>query len=164
MNAEQNAPQRALFAIKAPQDLIGGLLVLAVSGLVLWGLSKISTSRYQAISPTLFPRICAYGLAIGGLALLLRSVTREGPGIEPTPLRGVLLVTVAVAIFGFLTPVAGYAVAGFFTVIIGGLGSTETRIKELLITAFGLVLFCVVLFTWGLGLPMAPFIKPAFLG
>lgn len=164
MNTQQTAPSRAHFAVKAPQDLVAGLVILATSGAVLWGLSKISTSRYQSISPTLFPRLCAFLLAAGGIALLVRAFTREGPGIEPTPLRGLVLVPLAVAIFGFLTPVVGYAVAGFLTVVIGGLGSTETRVGELLILAVALVVFCVGLFTWGLGLPMAPFIKPPFLG
>jgi putative tricarboxylic transport membrane protein len=164
MNTQQTAPRRAAFAVRAPQDLAAGLVILATSGAVLWGLSKISTSRYQSISPTLFPRLCAFLLAAGGVALLVRAFTRSGPGIEPTPLRSVVLVPLAVALFGFLTPIFGYAVAGFITVIVGGLGSTETRIKEILIIAVCLVLFCLALFTWGLGLPIAPFIMPNFLG
>lgn len=164
MSMQQNAPRRLGFAVRSPQDLVGGLLVLATSGIVLWGLSKISTSRYQSISPTLFPRICAYCLAAGGVALLVRAFTRDGPEIEPTPLRGVVLVTIAVVIFGFLTPVVGYAISGFLTVFIGGLGSTETRVRELLMLAAGLTLFCVALFSWGLGLPMPYFIKPGFMG
>lgn len=164
MDSHQNAERRSAFAVKAPQDLVSGLFVLATSGAVLWGLSKISTSRYQSISPTLFPRLCAIGLAVLGIALLIRAFTRSGPEIEPTPLRGVVLVPLAVAIFGFLTPIVGYAVAGFLTVIVGGLGSTETRVREILIIAAVLTLFCVALFTWGLGLTIDPFIMPAFMG
>jgi hypothetical protein len=154
----------ALFALKSPQDLYSGLAILVVSTLVLWGLSKITTTRFASISPTLFPRICAYALAIGGVMLLIRAFTVSGPKIDPTPLRGPVLVTVAVLIFGFLTPIAGYAVAGFLTVVIGGLGSTESRLRELLLLAAGLVAFCVLLFTYGLALPIPPFILPGFMG
>lgn len=162
--SKTNSGGGALFAVKSPQDLYSGLSVLLVSGLVLWGLSKITTARFASISPTLFPRICAYALAIGGVMLLIRAFTVSGPNVEPTPLRGPLLVTLAVVIFGFLTPVAGYAVAGFLTVVIGGLGSTESRLRELLLLAAGLVVFCVALFTYALGLPIPPVILPGFMG
>jgi putative tricarboxylic transport membrane protein len=164
MDTQQNAPQRASFAVKGPQDLIGGLVIIVVAAVVLWGLSHISTSRYQAISPTLFPRICAYLLAIGGFALVVRSFLYEGPQIEPTPLRGVGLVTIGVVLFGFLTPICGYAVAGFATMIVGGLASTEVRFRELVLVAVALTVFCVLLFTYGLGLSIPPLILPNFPG
>lgn len=164
MKKGDSAGGRALFAVRSPQDLFSGLAVLAISAFVLWGLSRVPTSRFASISPTLFPRLCAYGLAIGGIALLFRAFLRDGPAVEPTPLRGVALVTLGVIIFGFLTPIAGYAVAGFLTIFIGGLGSTESRVRELLLLAAGLVVFCVLLFTVGLGLPIPPVILPAFLG
>lgn len=154
----------ALFAVRSPQDLFSGLAVLLISAFVLWGLSGITTMRFASISPALFPRVCAYVLAIGGVLLLVRAFTVSGPDIEPTPLRGPVLVTLAVVIFGFLTPIAGYAVAGFLTVVIGGLGSTESRLRELLLLAAGLVVFCVLLFTYGLGLPIPPVILPGFMG
>src|SRR5262249_26249948 len=127
---------------------------------VLWGLSFISTSRYQAISPTLFPRICAYMLAIGGFALVVRSFIYEGPQIEPTPLRGVAMVTVAVVLFGVLTPLFGYGVAVFATMIVGGLAATDVRFRELLLVSVALTVFCVILFTYVLGLSIPYFIMP----
>lgn len=160
----KNGEGGALFAVKSPQDLYSGLAILAVSGLVLWGLSRITAARFASISPTLFPKICAYALAIGGIVLLVRAFTVQGPNVEPTPLRGPLLVTLAVVLFGFLTPIAGYAVAGFLTVVIGGLGSTESKLRDLVLLAAGLVLFCVALFTYGLGLPIPPVILPNFGG
>jgi hypothetical protein len=162
MKKSDESGSGALFAVRSPQDLFAGLSILLISTIVLWGLSQITTMRFASISPTLFPRICAYALAIGGVLLLIRAFTVSGPKIEPTPLRGPVLVTLAVVIFGFLTPIAGYAVAGFLTVVIGGLGSTESRLRELLLLATGLVVLCVLLFTFGLGLPVPPFILPSF--
>lgn len=153
-----------VLAVKSPQDLVGGIVILGVAAVVLWGLSFISTSRYQAISPTLFPRICAWGLGIGGLVLVARSFLYDGPQIEPTPMRGVVLVTLAVVLFGFITPICGYAVAGFVTMIIGGLATTEVRIRELLIVSAGVTVFCVVLFTYVLGLTIPAFLIPRILG
>jgi hypothetical protein len=154
----------ALFAVKSPQDLFAALAVLAVSAVVLWGLSRITTARFASISPTLFPRICAYALGIGGIMLLIRAFTHQGPKVEPFELRGLVLVTLSVVLFGFLTPVVGYVIAGFLTVVIGGLGSREARLKELLLVGAGLAALCLVLFTYILGLSVPAFILPGILG
>jgi hypothetical protein len=153
-----------LFAVKSPQDLFSALAVLAVSGVVLWGLSRITTTRFAAISPTLFPKICAYALVIGGIMLLVRAFMYEGPKVEPFELRGTALVTLAVILFGFLTPVVGYIVAGFVTVVLGGLGSKEARIKELVLVGAGLCALCFILFTLLLGLSIPAMIIPGLVG
>ena len=161
---QTNSGGGARFAVKSPQDLFSALAVLAVSVFVLWGLSRISTTRFAAISPTLFPKICAYALAIGGIMLLVRAFMYEGPKVEPFELRGTVLVTLAVVLFGLLTPIVGYVVAGFLTVVVGGLGSREARLKELVLVGAGLCALCFVLFTLLLGLSIPAVIIPGVVG
>lgn len=164
MDTRKTSGGRAAVVVRAPQDLVAGLIVLAIAAITLIALSRVTRVRYESISPTLFPRLCAFALAAGGVALLIRAFTCDGPGVEPTPLRGLTLVPLAVVVFGLLTPIVGFAVAGFLTVVIGGFGSTEVRPRELLVTAIGLIIFCVALFTYGLGLTIPVYKLPGFLG
>lgn len=138
--------------------------MLAIAAITLIALSRVSSVRFQSISPTLFPRLCAYALAVGGVVLLIRAFTCDGPRVEPTPLRGLTLVPLAVVVFGLLTPMVGYAVAGLLTVVIGGFASPEVRPRELLITAVGLTILCLALFSYGLGLTIPVFKLPGLLG
>ena len=81
-------------------------------------LSRIPTAKYQSISPDLFPRVCAWLLVAGGVALLVRGCLRAGASIERPAWRGVLLVVSSVVVFGLVAPRLGYAPAGFLTIVI----------------------------------------------
>ena len=80
--------------------------------------------------------------------------------MEPLPLRGVFLVTVSVVLFGALAPSCGYLIASFLTVIVGGLGAQDVRLRDLLLLAAGLTTVCYVIFTISLRLtlPVLPFL------
>jgi hypothetical protein len=133
--------------VRCPQDLLAGLLVIALAIALLFALSRIRETSYQAISPSLFPRLCAYGLMLGGVILAARGVLRDGPGLEAIPWRAAALVTLAIVLFGVLTPVAGYAVAGFCTLLVSGLAATDLRLRDLVATSIGLIVFSVLLFS-----------------
>jgi hypothetical protein len=162
MDAEHRSERGTTFVIRAPQDLVAGLVLLAFSAAVLVLLARIHTVSFASISPTLFPRLCAYSIAIGGIVLVIRGFAINGPRIEPIPARGPLLVTIAVVLFGLLTPVVGYVIAGFLTVVIGGLGTREARLRDLVFLAAGLVFFCLLLFTVGLKLTIPVLQWPSF--
>jgi hypothetical protein len=146
--------------IRGPQDFFAGFLMVLLSAVVLWALTHVTTASYQSISPTLFPRICGNLLAAGGLALIVRGLLVKGPSMQPLPLRGVFFVTSSIVLFGALAPAVGYLIAGFLTVIVGGLGVPRGRLCDLLLLAAGLTLACYVIFTVGLRLtlPVLPFI------
>jgi hypothetical protein len=162
MAAERRPSQGTLFVVRAPQDLCAGLALLAFAVVVLYFLSKIEVVFFTTISPILFPRLCAYLIGLGGLVLVARGFLLNGPRLEPLPLRGPVLVAIAVFLFGLLTPVVGYLISGFLTVVIGGLGSREARLRELVIMGAGLVLFCLLLFTYGLKLTLPVLQWPTF--
>ena len=144
----QTQPRTRGQLVRCPQDLLGGILVVVLACALLVALSKIRVTSYQAISPSLFPRICAYGLMLGGGALILRGFLRDGPKLEGIPWRSTALVTLAIVLFGALTPIVGYAVAGLATLLVGGLAAADMRFRELLVTAIGLIVFSVFLFSY----------------
>ena len=146
--------------VRGPQDLLAGVIVVALAAAVLQALARIATSRYEAISPALFPKVCAWLLLASGCVLIVRGLTRHGPSLERLPLRPVILVTVAIVAFGAVTPLLGYGIAGFLTMLIAGLATPEVRLRELIAVALGLIALSIVLFSTLLGLTIPIVILP----
>ena len=102
----------------------------------------------------LFPRLCAYGLILGGIGLLLRGFLRKGVRLERVEWRGMVLVVAGIVAFGLLAPRFGYAVGGFATVVISGFATREVTPSKLVVFAVALIAFSVALFTFVLKVPM----------
>ncbi|MDF2809854.1 MAG: hypothetical protein K0S56_885 [Microvirga sp.] len=147
--------------VRGPQDVMAGLTVIVISAVVLRKLSLITTTSYSSFSPALFPRVCTYGIILGGLALILRGLVKDGPGLDGLPFRAVVLVTLAVGAFGFVAPALGYAPAGLLTLLIGGLAAPDVRFRELLGVSVFLIVFSVALFSFALKLTMPILILPS---
>lgn len=153
-------PPTARPLVRAPQDLLAGIVVILVGALVLRALGRISTTSYQAFSPALFPRLCTWATIAGGLVLVARGFLRDGPPLRPIPLRPVVLVTASVVVFGLVAPVLGYAPAGLLTVLVAGLATPEARPLELAAMAVVLVGLSVALFSLLLKLSIPVLILP----
>ena len=146
--------------LRGPQDVLAGAVVIVIATVVLLSLSRITTAGYSAFSPALFPRLCAYGVAIGGVILVARGVLREGPQLQPLPFRPVLLVTLAVIAFGVATPLWGYAPGGLLTLAISGLAAPDMRARELVLVSATLIAISVALFSGLLKLTIPILILP----
>ncbi|MBL8699668.1 MAG: tripartite tricarboxylate transporter TctB family protein [Alphaproteobacteria bacterium] len=140
--------------MRLSRDAAAGVVVVAFGAAVLAGISGIPTAKYQTIGPDLFPRVCAWALIAGGLVLALRGLHRGGAALALPQFRGVALIGLAVVLFGLVTPVAGYAVGGFLTVLVSGFATREVRPLPLLVVALGLTVFSVALFSYVLKVPM----------
>jgi len=139
---------------KSAQDIAAGTVVIAFATAVLIVLSRIPTAKFQSIGPDLFPRVCAWALVLCGIGLLLRGLLRSGPALKLPGFRGTALIVLAVVAFGVLAPHVGYAVAGFLTIIISGFATREVKPLQLLVFASGMIVFCIVLFTFILKVPV----------
>jgi hypothetical protein len=148
--------------MRLTQDIVSGIATIVLAIVTLIALSRIPQTSYQAIAPDLFPRLCAYGLILGGLVLIGRGLVRGGAGIELPPARALLAVLAGVVAFGLIAPRAGYAPAGLLTLIISGLGSRDLKLHQLLVVSAGLIIFSVVLFSTLLKLPMPILVLPGF--
>jgi putative tricarboxylic transport membrane protein len=140
--------------VRAAQDIAAGAVVIAFAGAVLLVLSRIPTAKFQSIGPDLFPRVCAYALLAGGIALLLRGFLRSGPALALPGMRGLALIVLAVVAFGATAPTFGYAVAGFLTIVISGFATREVKPLQLIVFAGGMIAFSIALFTFVLKVPI----------
>lgn len=146
--------------IRGAQDVLGGVVVVAIACIALLVLGRMSGRSFSAFSPALFPQLCCYALVAGGLVLTARGLLREGPGLEGMPWRPAILVTLAIVVFGAVTPILGYAVAGLMTLLIGGLATPQARPRELALVSVAVLALSVALFSGLLKLSLPLLILP----
>ncbi len=149
--------------MRLAKDIVAGIGTIAFAIGVLVALSKIPRTSYQAIPPDLFARLCAYAIIAGGVVLIVRGIVRGGDAVKLPPWRAMLAVFAGVVAFGLVAPRYGYAPAGLLTLIIGGLGAPDLKLRQLLLISAALIALSVILFTYMLKLPMPFFIMPGFV-
>lgn len=143
------------------QDLLSGLLLGALAGVVLWIASDFPALPEGHPGPALFPRLIAGGLLVSGIVLVVRAL-KQGPSpprSEALPVRRfrrVLRLTTTVALValypwlaGTLGFVAGIAVISFAVALILG-----ARPVPAAATTVGASLAIYWLFTAFLGVPL----------
>jgi hypothetical protein len=154
-------------AVRSPQSLAGGILLIALAVLALWLTRDLSQGTLSSMGPAMLPRWLAVGVGICGLALIALTFAKDGEALERWTLRGPALVVLGILAFavtirpfsfGPLTmPGLGLVVAGPLAIIIGGFATPEVRLRELVILALSLTPFCMLLFGDILNLPIPIF-------
>ena len=156
--------------VRAPQNLVAGVVLLLLALLALWLVRDLQQGSLSAIGPALLPRALAVGVGLCGAALIATSLGRDGEALEGWNARGPLLVMLAVAAFALTirpvqlgalaTPGLGLVVAGPLAIVISGYATPEARFRDLLVLALSLTAFCMVLFGDLLNLPLPLFPQP----
>ena len=106
------------------------------------------------MGPAYFPTILGALLVLIGTISVIRSFVVSGTPIGAFAFKGLLFIIVSTLIFGFLVRGAGLIVALPLLVIISAYGSTRFCWRPTIVMAFGLTLFCVLVFIKGLGIPL----------
>jgi putative tricarboxylic transport membrane protein len=156
------APNRSSFAIKAPQDFVGGLVLIAIAAFALWQSRELAAGSLGAMGPGMLPRGLAVLLGVLGMVLAVGALLQPGEELHRWSLRGMVFVFGAVIAFGLTVRPLGLAVAGPLAVIISGFASEETRWVETIVFGLVMTVFCIGLFKYALGLPIP--LAPWLLG
>jgi hypothetical protein len=153
--------------VRAPQNLAGGILLIALAALALWLTRDLDQGSLRAMGPAMLPDWLAVGVGLCGLALLASAFLKGGDALERWSLRGPVFVIGAILAFaitirpfsfgGLSMPGLGLLVAGPLAIIIGGYATPEARLRDLVILALSLTPFCMVLFGDLLTLPIPVF-------
>src|SRR5882762_8895739 len=122
-------------AIRASQNLIAGLALIAIAAIALWASADLGEGRFYAVGPGLLPRAVATLIGLIGLALTAGSLIRKGDALGRWGLRGPLFLFLSVAAFALSIRTVGLALAGPVAVLVSGAASPETRPKELIVFA-----------------------------
>jgi hypothetical protein len=157
--------------VRAPQNLLSGLVLIALCLFALWLTRDLPQGTLRAMGPAMLPRWLAIAVGLCGLALVVAAFLREGSPFEAYTLRGPLVVVIAVLAFGVSirgfdlgfvnVPMLGLMVAGPLAIFLSGFATPEARFRELLVLALALTAGCMLLFGDLLNLPI-PMYPQAF--
>lgn len=149
--------------IRAPQDVVAGLALVAVAAFALWASGGLSQGRLAAMGPGMMPRATAVLVGLVGLLIALGAFFTPGPRLERWSIRGPLFVCLALVAFAMTIRSMGLVVAGPLVAIISSAASPETRIKEILIFGFAVTIFSLALFKYVLNLPIPVLVIPGVI-
>ena len=127
---------------------------------VAFGSAAIIVSRNYGMGtalkmgPSYFPTILGGFLIVIGVISLIRSFIKPGSPFGAFAVKGLLLITASIILFGFIVRGAGLVIALPLLVIISSCASIRFRWKYSLVLAVGLTIFCILVFLKGLGVPL----------
>ena len=137
-----------------PDVAFGGFLIL-LAIVALTETRNLTIGTTADMGPGYVPRalsllIMAFGLAIAGRGFF--AGRRPLPAIK---LRPILSVLVSLAAFALLLPRGGLALATLATMACSTFSTAEYKWRESIIFAVIITAFAIVLFVYGLGLPLS---------
>ena len=147
--------------IKSQKDFWSGLLFLCIGAAFAIGSLDYSFGNSARPGPAYFPFGLGVLMVILGGMVLFGALTKETPDGDPVGAfawRPLVIILVAVALFGFLLPRLGMLITLPLLVILSALASEEFTIKDALLNATVLTVMSWAVFSKGLGLtiPLLP--------
>ncbi len=131
----------------------GALMALIGAGAIFEG-QQYGIGTLSRMGSGFFPVAMGVGLVVLGAVMAL--VRQPGPdgadahGAGAPDWRGALAITAGVALFVALAKTAGLAPAIFACVFASALGARTTTLKQAVLLALGVMVFGVLLFSYGL--------------
>ena len=152
------------------KDFWSGILFAAIGGafaVIAKGITLGETTLLQGyamgnparMGPAFFPFWLGVILFLIGVAIAVGGFRHESrPGDTDLPQyhwRPILFVMASVVLFGVILKAVGMLIAGFLLVVISSMGNPEKfHTRDVILLAVGLVVFCALVFVWGLKLPI----------
>lgn len=145
--------------IRHPKDFWIGIIFLFFGlAAIIIGLNYPMGSAGR-MGPAYFPSVLGGLLTLVGAVGVIRSLLRPGEPVGKFYIREIVLILVAVLLFGVLMRNAGLVPATLVLVLMSAYASPKFTWGASLLLAIGLALFAVVVFVKLLGLPM-PILGP----
>ena len=143
------------------QDFVSGLMFAGWGVAGLWFGRDYPVGSALRMGPGYVPQLLCWALLILGIVIAIKGAMVAVEKIERWHWRPLVVVSLAVLAFAFLLEPGGLIVATLAIVVIGAFGGPEFRVFESIILAAGLAAGAVVIFVYGLKLPLP--IWPAWL-
>jgi len=114
------------------------------------------------MGPAYFPTVLGGLMAVLGGIMFLQSFMVIGEKVARHVLRPLFFIILSLLFFGYLLKPIGLVLALAFLLGVSAFAGHESKPGEMLILSIGLILFSVLVFVKGLGLPFP--LWPKFLG
>ncbi len=141
--------------IKSQRDFLSGLMFLVVGVAFAWGATEYSFGSSARPGPGYFPFGLGVLLAILGGFVLFKALTLESEGGDPIgdiAWRPLVVIVLAVALFGVALPRLGLACTLPILITMSALASDEFRWRDVLLSSVVLTVGSWALFILGLKL------------
>lgn len=135
------------------KDFYAGLIFTFFGIVALWEGRHYAMGTAGRMGPGYVPNVLGVILILMGLIISGRSLWLGSETIEPSVLRPLVLVTVAVLAFTFLVQPLGLVLATLALVGISSIGSGEFRLREAALLYLVLAVLAVGLFVYLLKIP-----------
>jgi putative tricarboxylic transport membrane protein len=143
-----------MLRVRSPQDLVGGVLLVAV-GILGWLLVRhLPMGTALRMGPAYVPTAVSWLIVAVGLILVARSLLVQGPHLKAERMRPLGVVLGSFVLFGLLIEGAGLVLASLVLVLVSGFAARDHRWKEAIVVGLVLTAFAVILFHVLLRLPM----------
>ena len=142
------------------KTLIGGLAMLGFAGFYGFFASGLNLQSSLGMGPGFFPLALSGILGFLGLLLTIQAVASSAITVLPMiSWRGLLLISAAPVLFSLLVWPLGALPALAVALLVGGMASRRSTWLSALVSTIVLVLFCALVFGFGLGITIT-FIGP----
>ena len=137
------------------KDFIAGLIFFFFGIAAIWLARDYPMGSARRMGPAYFPTLIGGALAILGLIISARSIRRLSEPVRLQALRPLIMITAGVVGFALLLKPLGLILALLVLILIGCLGGSQFRVREVAILYIILVLIAVIFFVYGLGLQLS---------
>lgn len=134
------------------EDFWCGALLIAMAAFFLVAGSDLAVGTALRMGPGYAPRVLAAFVGIAGICLSARSLLTEGPRLRAMPLRTLVFVLGAVAVFALLLDRVGLVFTTFAVVAVASAGIAGRRMGETLGLAVAVAAISALVFVYGLKL------------
>jgi len=149
--------------IRHPKDFWAGVLFIVLGGTAFLIALDYAMGTAGRMGPGYFPRTLGLMLAALGVILVLRSLRTEGEKILFPSMKPLVIILVAVLLFGITVNHLGLVLSTVLVVLVSSTAAHDYRWKESIIASIALAIFCVIAFRYGLALQL-PTWPPALVG
>jgi hypothetical protein len=141
------------------RDAAAGAIFFAIGAAFALGARSLETGSAFRMGPGYFPLLLSVILMLLGAIIIASSFASQNQPLGPVPWRGLVLVLAAPVVFGLSVRKLGLAPAIVLTVVLAVYASRRSRLWLAAAMAAGLTIFCLAVFSYGLGLPL-PLLGP----
>jgi putative tricarboxylic transport membrane protein len=135
------------------KDFWGGTMLIGIGATAMFIARGYRFGSALRMGPGFFPTILGGILVLFGITIMITGLVRKEKIKERLSGRALILLPVALLLFGILMKVAGFIPALAALVFCSAAAGSEFKLREVLLLTVVLTVLSVALFIWGLGLP-----------
>jgi putative tricarboxylic transport membrane protein len=140
--------------IRAPKDFWSGVMFCGFAAIGLSAARGYSLGSAGRMGPGYFPLLLASLLGALGAVLIGRSILIGGEPVARFHVLPLAVIATAISLFGVLIEPLGLVVSLAVLTVMSAWVGAQFRLAETLALAAALIVFCVGVFVYALGLPL----------